>query len=653
MILFLVSLHLSFAGLAQDKKQDISRDSLIHPRFITPRSLLKADTLLLWRYNQLVFQDSCINIPIVFMPDSLIRDSLHYEYQTIKRLAYKNSWMTELYKLVFVDPRPNRLNVMRVENSENRFIRYRNKIINSISVKILPPYGYSVYDTLYEQKELDRIRKWANATHVSSSEFIIRRQLTLKPGMRVNPFDLVQNELIIRKLDNVDDVNIMLQIDERDSMFVNLSVICKDQYSWGAELESNFLNSFKVEVENRNFMGLGHQIKYQFSFKGNKEKQWGNYLNYVAHNMFGTHIDGEIGYRNDTYEKYFFSKIERPMLTNQLNWGGGMKFSRIFYSEYLPDRHVEKLDTLFNYNSHDIWIGHAFEINPKFGYNRNFYITSRFYSTIFKQRPPVSILDNQLYYNRYTYLCALTFRAIKYYKANLIYDFGRTEIIPSGFFSTLVGGVESNEYDNLGYIGGQGIWSYFSNRTERYYFISASYGTHLNRKKMERGILQIRTGHISNLCSWGDYKFRFHGHLDYTKGVNRYPDDYLYLGEYNIHGFESDTLKGKERISVSLGTTLFFPFIKKGFRASLTSFVDFGTIGQQNKSVLHSQLYWGIGATLALRNDNLIFKNIAISLIYYPSKPSDVNHFKMIMSGRRKDQFIDFEVREPKRIQFE
>ena len=63
---------------------------------------------------------------------------------------------------------------------------------------------------------------------------------------------------------------------------------------------------------------------------------------------------------------------------------------------------------------------------------------------------------------------------MKYYKANLIYDFGRTEDIPTGLMLSLTTGYEKSEFDNYGYIAGECHYSHFNKYDERYYALEAA-----------------------------------------------------------------------------------------------------------------------------------------------------------------------------------
>ena len=626
-------------------------DTLFHRDSIIPvRPYFHKDTLMPVSVRPMEKEE---RIPLVYLPDSLIRDSLAYEYTKIKDFASKSKFTRELYKMVFVSPKRGRLNVMRTQNSEERFKAFRGKEIREISVKVLPPYGTSVYDTSYYEEDISWLKLIANKTHMSTAERVLRKQLTLRPGMALNPFELVQNEILLRGLDYIDDATIMVSEVEGDTNRVNLLVICKDRLSWGGSVESNFLNSFKLGIDNKNFMKLGHVLNYEISYRGTKDKKWGNILEYKVNSIGGSHINIRGFYKNDYKEKEIRGEIERPFLTSRMKWAGGIDIGRVFYSEELPDRNVSRLDELFDYHFQDIWLGKSFQLPFRYSYNQNMYVTTRFFTTLFNNRPVVSDDTNHLYHNRLDYFSAFTYTKIKYYKANLIYDFGRTEDIPTGLLLSFTVGYEKSEYDEFGYIGAQARYSHFNQYTERYYALDMALGSYVSEDGFERGIFKMEGSHISNLCSLGNMRFRFYNNVRYVRGIRRYPADYLYMEDHDIRGFTSDTLRGNQKLSLGLATTFFLPYIKKGFRIAVSGFVDAGMLAGDGQVLTNSEIYWGLGVGLNLRNDNVVIKNLSLRFTFYPLIPEDGRRIQAVMTGGQRGKFYDYRVTKPQVIQYE
>ena len=649
--LFIAGKLFAFADILPVAQDSVRHDTLTkREKVMTVREGFERDTLIPVTYRPL---EDLRKAPLVYLPDSLIRDSLRYEYIKIRDFAYKNKLTKELYKMVFVNPRPGYLNVMRTQNSEERFRAYRGKTIHAIDIKVLPPYGTSVYDTTYFEEDMSWLKTLANKTHMNTAEGVIRRQLTIKPGMTLSPFELVQNEILLRQLDYIDDATLAVEKVASDTNEVNVIVICKDQLSWGATVESNFLNSFILGLENKNFMKLGHILNYEFSYRGTKDKKWGNMLEYKVNSIWGSHINIKGYYQNDYKEKKVYVDIERQFLTSQMKWAGGVSAGRVYYSEKLPDRNVNRLDKLFDYHYQDVWLGKSFQLPFRYSYNQNMYVTGRFFTTLFNERPTVSSDSNHLYYNRRDYFSAFTYTKIKYYKANLIYDFGRTEDIPTGLFLSMTAGYEKSEYDNYGYLGAEARYSHFNKHTERYYAVQAALGSYLSTNGFERGIFKFGASHISNLCSLGSLKFRFYNDVRYVKGIRRYPADYLYIEDNDIRGFDSDTLRGNQKLSMSLATTFFLPYIKRGFRFAVSTFVDAGILSADGDHLVRNKTYWGIGVGLNLRNDNVVIKNLSFRFTFYPTIPDDGRSMQAIMSGKRRGSFYDYRVTKPQVIEYE
>lgn len=600
-----------------------------------------------------IIREPVLSVPVVFLPDSLIRDTLRYEFTKIKNMAGKRALTKELYKLIFVNPKYNRVNVMRTQNSEERFKDFSGERIRRIHIKVLPPYGTSVYDTTYSEQDLGWLRVVANKIHMRTAEWTLRKQLTIKPGDRLIPFELVQNEIMLRRLAYIEDVSVLVTPVAGMPGEVDVTIICKDDFSWGMEVSSNFINSVRIGVQNKNFMKIGHLLDYEISYRGTKERKWGNIFRYQVNSILGTHFDLMLYYQDDYNAKQMRGTVERPFLTSNVKWAGGLTLSRVFRSDDLPDIDLKHQEYPFNYFAQDVWLGRSFLLGNKHQYTRNMYVTGRFLNTVFNDRPAVSVDSNQFYYNRHSYFLAFTYQKLKYYKANLIYDFGRTEDIPSGLSSAFTMGYENNDFENASYWGYQLRYSHFDRYTERYYAVDAAVSSYLYRGTFQRGLVKVGLHHISNLISLGHYRFRFYNDVSYVTGFRRYPDDYLYFRDEDILGFDSDSLRGNQKLSVSLSTTFFFPYIYKGFRMSFTNFVDFGTIVPKETSLFKGKMYWGLGVAVNLRNDNIVFKNISLRFSFYPNPPEDMRSFEASMSGNLQNGFYDYQVGKPAIVVYE
>ncbi len=82
------------------------------------------------------------------------------------------------------------------------------------------------------QDSLQWLLSVANSVHQKSAERVIKKQLTVRPGMIVDPFELVQNEQLLKAMSNVDDALIGIQEVQSDTNQVDLMIICKDEFSW-------------------------------------------------------------------------------------------------------------------------------------------------------------------------------------------------------------------------------------------------------------------------------------------------------------------------------------------------------------------------------------------------------------------------------------
>ena len=301
------------------------------------------------------WRDTLKQSNVVFQPDSLIRDTLQYEYSKIKEVAFRRKWTKELYKMIFVNPRKFNIDIVETENSEDRYKPYRGKTIRDIYVKVLPPFGTSVNDTVPLQDSLQWFLNMANSVHQKSADRVIKKQLTVRPGMKVDPFELVQNEQLLKEMSNVDDALIGIEKVASDTNQVDLVIICKDEFSWTGEVWSNFLNAVDLGLETKNLFRLGHRLHYQASFRGSKEQKWGNLVEYKAANLLGSHMDFYGQYENTHEQEILRLELDKEFITYKTKWAGGAAYSRVYSSKTLVDRDINKPVELFNYRLWDFW----------------------------------------------------------------------------------------------------------------------------------------------------------------------------------------------------------------------------------------------------------------------------------------------------------
>ncbi|MDR1273026.1 MAG: hypothetical protein LBK12_00605, partial [Odoribacteraceae bacterium] len=564
----------------------------------------------------------------VFMPDSLIRDSLHYEFARLKEMAYRHGWSKFLYRLVFVRARDGNIEVLEAENSETRYQPHEGRRVREVRVRVLPPFGTSIRDTSYARDSAQWFEVMANSIHQRSSERLVRRHLTVKAGDHVVPFELVQNELLLKRLPNIDDALIRVIEVEGDSAAVDLQVMCRDEFSWTGSGNTNFRYNASIGIENHNLWGVGHLAGYEASYRGRREQKWGHQVTYEIQNLLSSRLNLRGNYL-DVYNNHLFTlNVEREFLTAQTKWAGGALFSRVYSSSAIQGKEMGDSIVPFNYRLVDSWGGYSHQWPQRYSFNQNIYFTARYTGLHFVDRPVISPDSNYMYYNRDTYIGAFSYVKLKYFKANLIYDFGRTEEIPSGLLWTFLFGYEKHDFDDLFYLGTNWAYSWYNVHADRFYSLSAALGTFFNDQAVESGLFKVEGSYISPLYRLRKNRFRLYARAGYMLGVRRHPGDYIYFREKeDIHGLNTRDLRGDQRLSASFSSTFFLPRVKWGFRTSLSAYADVGFLTTGDEVLLESRPYWGAGVSLNLRNENLIFKNLSIRLTYYPNITGDLRHF--------------------------
>ena len=315
-------------------------------------------------------------------------------------------------------------------------------------------------------------------------------------------------------------------------------------------------------------------------------------------------------------EKSFGFDLDRKLLSAATKYAGGISVRQMFTTE--------DLDTLtqpqpLKYNLQNYWVSRSFLINPV-SVSRIILGARYTNNNVFDH--PFIYPDSYHSLQKYKmFLGSASFSMQKYYKTNLIYGYGRTEDIPHGLLLNLTAGKEINEFKERVYAGislsvGESV------KSLGYFYTAAGFGTFINGHQTEQGLVQIKTNFFSNLTSFGRYRVRNFLNIDYTRGFDRYSDEYLVLNNENgFSGFRNDSLGGEQRLSFNIESVFFSPREYYGFRYAVFGFADLGYLFGTNQFIGNGEVLSAIGLGIRIRNDNLVFKTFQIRFGFYPNLP--------------------------------
>lgn len=612
----------------------------------------KRDSVLIRKGEYFLIGDSIIYIPgdsIRFLEQQILSpiDSSKLKrsrsfYDSLKIKAGKYEWTSELYNWLFTSA-PAGIYEEKTSKSEQEFVKYEGKIIRNIRILELDVFGPVIRDTSII--DTSRISRTLNKIHIKTRERYIRNNLIIENGDEVNPYVLADNERIIRNLPYIEDARIIL-IPVSDEI-VDVLLITKDKFSLGLDLQFYDINSGKLEIYDKNILGIGHELKANLFFDYDTDPSKGYEGVYKIDNIRGSFIKGILNYKNAFNTESIGINLSRKFFTPYTKYAGGINITNT--STY------EDLDTLssptpFIYGYQDYWLGRSFMLN--YTTRSHLIVSGRFLFNNIYERPEID--ENSYYYlhNFQLYLGSIAFSRQKYYKSSLIYNYGTTEDIPYGMLLEFTGGYEDSEFYNRYYTG---LTFSHGNYYEKlgYLHTTIGFAGFLSRQQYRQGLFHLKSSYFTNLFPFRNYRIRQFIVLDYTIGIRRFEDEQINISNKNgIRGLTSDSLSGTHRLTMSLETVAFSPFYFYGFQFAFYGFTDFGFIGSNKYNIFRNDLYSAIGVGLRIRNERLVFKTFQIRLAFYPRLPVDFSKQFIHISGERLFDPRDFDVHAPGILEF-
>jgi hypothetical protein len=514
--------------------------------------------------------------------------------------------------------------------SQVPFEKYKGKVIRHIRIETLDPFGTSIDDTISTAET--GVGRALNASHMKTKSWVIRKNLFIKEGQRVDPYLLADNERNLREMSFIDNVRTFVSLPDPTSDSVDITIFTKDVWSIGFDVITADAMSLTSRLYDGNFLGLADRISISSSLKRERLPFFHfDGGSYSYNNIAGIFINSLITYTlDDIGNQNLGLSINRSFYSINTKWayGGAFQYTKLIEDSQTRNDEAESNSGISYYNDRSLWLGRAFRIKNT-SIPKRFAISESYYQRAYTSRPMVSIDSNKAYYNTTRFLTGVTFSANSYYLTDYILQFGKTENVPYGEAFKLIFGPEMNDFYTRFY-GGIDLsagdflpgFGYLSGRT-------AVCG-YLNHKSVEDCILKMSLKYLSPLFVTPDKKFRFRSYLfaDYRYGFNFRNNnaDFTNINrDFLIDQVKYDTLfYGRKSLSASLSLIMYTPMYFYGFRFAFTTQVKGGFVAPNGESLFHQPFYTGVGIGVLIRNDNLIFPPFLISCFYYPTVPHGV-----------------------------
>ena len=578
-------------------------------------------------------------------------------YKDIEKYSKKRKFTKFLHKLIF-EPTSTNLNVKRslVKEIIPNYKKYEGKIIRTIKIETLDPFGYSEIDSTLKPNGF--VKKAGNTIHDKTSNWVIKNILLYKKNEPLDSLLVKESDRLIRSQRFVRRVLTTTNLTSKNSDSVDVYIRVLDSWSLIPDFTTTTTKS-TFKLRERNFLGTGHEFSnsYQESLI---TTQNAFSTTYVVPNFKNTFIKTTLSYEIDIDRNYTkFIALERPFFSTFTRYAGGINLSQQFRREFITDS-LTTTQTIesFKINSQDFWLGRSFKIfNGKSENERtsNLIIASRFFRTNYLEKPSASYDIREFFSNEKLYLVGIGIANRKFKQDKFIYNYGVIEDVPTGIVYGFTTGYQQKNNFHRYYFGGK----FSFGRFYKLGFLSANleYGTFFKEATSEQNVLSLKFIYFTNLLTAGKWKFRQFLKPEIIIGNKRLDSNFdrLSLNDANgIKGFNSQTLLGTKKILFTFQTQGYSPWNLWGFRLNPFLSNTMGMLANGGENFKKSKLYTQLGIGFIISNDYLVFNSFQISISFYPRIPGEgTNLFKTNSFNTEDFGFQDFDFSKPTTVPFQ
>jgi hypothetical protein len=588
--------------------------------------------------------------PLSFSQVGQVKEDSSAVYKDIQTYSKKNKFTKLLHKLIFEPVNVKRKKKRVLPRIQQKF---EGKIIRNITIETLDPFGYSDADSNREPKNW--AEKTGNRIHLKTKKLAIRNLLLFRENKPLDSLLINESARLIRSQKYIRSVRIDLKLSEKNSDSVDVFIRAID--SWSLIPKGSISSSrSSFELNEKNFMGIGHEFKNKFINRFSDGKNAYN-LDYTVPNIKNSFIKTTFKYNIDLDNYYGKSiDINRPFYSPFAKWAGGIYFDQQFRKDTLQDTNLVYAQQNFKYNSQDYWIGHAFSIfkgNTEKNRTTNLIVSGRYLNINYIESPTIAYDPVDFYSSEKLFLSGIGITSRKFIQDKYIFRNGIIEDVPIGKIYGITGGYQYKNHKGRFYLGGQASFG-------NYYdwgFLSTNFeiGTFFDKSSTSQTTFSFQANYFTHPIELGKWKLRQFIKPQVIIGLNRLDaiGDQLTINEnYGIQGFNS-AVYGTKKMMLTLQTQAYSPWDLWGFRLNPYFNYSIALLGNDQIGLLDSKAYSKIGIGLIINNDFLVFSSFQLSLSYYPSIPgSGQNIFKTNAFETSDFGFQDFELAKPRTVIF-
>lgn len=575
-----------------------------------------------------------------------------------KQKKFLNNIFKRVVSSVTVSKKDSTVKATVLNNkSERSYTEFGGKIIRKIDIKEL---GFERVFT-----DTSKVIKYygtrvLNYLHKDTYDWVIRDNLFIKEGMKLNPYMVADNERYLRSLEFIQDARIIAKPIVGDKDSIDIEIITKDFFTITGSLEVGSARRQKFSIAEKNLAGAGQKIELKAIHDKDRSPNLGYNFMYTKNSVLHSFINASAGYTQITSDRQgnadvssIYLQLDKPLISAYTKFAGGFRlsFNESLNAFSLPDSFFYK----YKDNYIDVWAGYNIGVNKLLKNYKSLYRTFaavRFLNDDFKKQPFQLGNNYDPFFNsRKALLFEMTLFRQEFYKSNFIYGFGSTEDIPFGYNIALTSGWYKQLNLRRPYIG------FNANRytvTQRGGFMQTFIraGGFPHNGKIEDAGLLTGGSLYSKLYVYGNVKLREYVKLSFTRLVNRVASEPLRIDNaLGIQYFSADSIRGAQRLSLYAETFLFLKYKIFGFQLAPFAFADASYLNREEGNGFKSGVFSGIGGGLRTRNENLVFGTIELRLVYFPRKAQDMNSFRVTLRSDIRFRYNSSYVRAPETIQ--